>query len=153
MDMPTERTVRSWRHIAVAAIGGIVIWAGPAILLKHPGAFGLAVEPRLLLRVLAASLGMTWTVVFATLAYRAQDEFTQEASKFAWYWGGALGAAMSAPIYVFVAQGGLELIGAGPPAAERHTAFLAFSAGYQLLGVSLMAGFAVARVWWSVSKR
>jgi hypothetical protein len=151
--MPSERTLRSWGYIAVAAVGGLLIWIGPLFLLAHRGAFGLSDTTRLFARVVAASLAMAWTVVFAGLAYRAQDEFTQEASKFAWYWGGALGVGASAPIYVFVALGGLNLIGAGPPLAERHAAFVGFVSGYALMGISLLAGFAVARIWWTVSKR
>jgi hypothetical protein len=139
--------------MAVAAVGALAIWVGPVILLVHHGAFGLTDTARLFVRVVAASLAMVWAIVFAGLGYRAQDEFTQEASKFAWYWGGALGVGASAPIYVFVALGGLNLIGAGPPPAERHAAFVGFVSGYGLMGLSLIAGFAAARIWWSVSKR
>ena len=32
----------------------------------------------------------------AALAFRRLDEFQQEAGKFAWYWGGSLGLAVSA---------------------------------------------------------
>ncbi len=151
--MPSERTLRSWGWMAVAAVGGLVIWVGPVILLLHHGAFGLTDTARLFVRVVAASLAMAWAVVFAALGYRAQDEFTREASKFAWYWGGALGVGVSAPIYVFVALGGLRLIGAGPPPDARRAATLAFEAGYLLMGLSLVVGFAVARIWWAVSKR
>lgn len=151
--MLSGRTIRSWGYLAVAMVGAGVIWVAPALLLSHPGALGLAAATRLLLRVLAATFAMAWAVIFAALAYRAQDEFTQEASKFAWYWGGAIGVGVSAPIYVFIALGGLHLIGAGPPAAERHAAFLGFAAGYGLMAASLVVGFAVARVWWTVSKR
>jgi hypothetical protein len=151
--MPSERTLRSWGWMAVAVAGGIVIWVGPVMLLSHHGVLGLTDTARLLARVVAASLAMAWAIVFAALGYRAQDEFTQEASKFAWYWGGALGVGASAPIYVFVALGGLNLIGAGPPPAARHAAFVGFVSGYGLMGISLLAGFAVARIWWTVSKR
>jgi hypothetical protein len=94
-------------------------------------------------------------VVFATLAFRTQDEFTQEASKFAWYWGGAIGAAASAPAYTFIAFGGLRLLGFTstlPPRAGL-AALHAFQLGYLLLAVSLMLGFAGARFWWSLSRR
>ncbi len=151
--MPSERTLRSWGWMALAAVGGFVIWVGPVVLLAHRGAFGLSDTTRLFVRVMAASLAMAWTVVFAGLAYRAQDEFTQEASKFAWYWGGAIGAGVSAPIYVFIVLGGLRLIGVGPPAAASKAAALAFAYGYGLLALSLVAGFAVARIWWTVTKR
>src|ERR1700722_5816649 len=104
--MMSERTLRSWGYLTAAVVGGSAIWIGPALLLAHPGALGLANEARLFLRVLAASLAMAWAVAFAALAYRAQDEFTREASKFAWYWGGAIGVGVSAPIYVFIALGG-----------------------------------------------
>ena len=151
--MPSERTLRSWGWMGVAVVGGVLISAGPVILLKHHGAFGLSDTARLFVRVVAASLAMAWAVTFATIGYRAHDEFAREASKFAWYWGGALGAGVSLPIYVFVMLGGPRLVGAGLPAAARHAAFLGFAAGYGLMGFSLMAGFVVARVWWTVSKR
>jgi hypothetical protein len=151
--MMSGRAMRSWGYLAIAISGVGVIWVGPALLLSHPGAFGLATATRLLLRVLAATVAMAWAIIFAALAYRAQDEFTRDASKFAWYWGGALGVGVSAPIYVFIALGGLHLIGAGPPAAERHAAFLGFASGYGLMAASLAVGFVIARLWWTVSKR
>jgi hypothetical protein len=151
--MPSERTLRSWGYLAIAIVGAAVIWVPPVLFLAHRGAFGLTDTTRLFVKVVAASLAMAWAVAFAALAYRAQDEFTREASKFAWYWGGAIGVGVSAPIYVFVALGGLRLIGAGPPAAASKVASLAFASGYGLMALSLAAGFAVARLWWSLAKR
>ena len=151
--MTDERSARHWTYMAVAAVGGVAIWAGPTHLLSQHGAFGLADQVRLLLRVLAASLAMVWTIVFATMAYRAQDEFTREASKFAWYWGGAVGAAVSAPIFVFFAMGGADLVAPRPPPPDHGAMFQAFAHGYMLLAVCLAAGSLAARLWWSLAKR
>ena len=151
--MLSDRTTRSWGFSAAGLVGAGALYLGPILVLAHPGALGLADPLRLLTKVLAASLAMAWAVMFATLAYRAQDEFTREASKFAWYWGGVIGAGVSAPIFVFIGLGGLHLIGGGPPMADRHAAAVGFVSGYGLMAVSLLAGFAIARLWWSVSKR
>jgi hypothetical protein len=132
----------------------MLIWGGSAALLSHR-AFGLDPDARIWLRVIGAGLGMAWTVAFAALAFRAQDEFTQEASKFAWYWGGAIGAAASAPVYTFIAFGGLRLLGftSSLPRAANLALFHAFALGYSLLAVSLILGFGIARLWWSLSRR
>jgi hypothetical protein len=158
----SSRSLRSWGYLGVGVVAAYLVWIPAALLLAHPGAFGLDFATRELLRTLAATLAMLVAIVFATLGFRAADEFTQQASKFAWYWGGAGGVAVSAPIYVFVVTGGLRLLGLARPLVPTAPATMAavgragasgFMLGYALMGVSLLAGFAVARLWWSLAKR
>jgi hypothetical protein len=151
----SPRVIRSQGYLVIGVVAAMLVWIPAARLLAHPGAFGLDTATRLLLRTLAATLAMVVALVFATVSFRYADEFTQQASKFAWYWGGAGGLAVSAPVYVFIATGGLGLVGlAHPaPAAVGHAGYVGFVLGYALALVSLMVGWAVARVWWTVAKR
>ena len=158
----SPRAARSWSFLAVGVAAAMLVWVPAAILLARSGAFGLDYQTRLLLRTLAATVAMIVALVFATLSFRSADEFTQQASKFAWYWGGAGGVAVSAPIYVYIATGGLHLVGlarAAAPAATVSAAavgragFNGFVLGYSLMGISLLVGFAVARLWWTLAKR
>ena len=88
----SSRAFRSRIYLVVGVVAAVLIGIPAARLLAHPGAFGLDTATRLLLRTLAATLAMVVTIVFATLSFRSADEFKQQASKFAWYWGGAGGS-------------------------------------------------------------
>jgi hypothetical protein len=158
----SARAVRSRTYLVIGVVASLLVWLPAAFLLAHPGAFGLDFPTRGLLRTLAASVAMILILVFATLSFRNADEFNQQASKFAWYWGGAGGAAVSAPIYVFIATGGLRLLGlvkASAPTASVSAAAVGragvggFVLGYDLMALSMLAGFVVARVWWTLAKR
>jgi hypothetical protein len=151
----SPRAFRSQGYLVIGVVAAVLVWVPAALLLAHPGAFGLDTATRLLLRTLAATIAMAVAIGFATVSFRYADEFTQQASKFAWYWGGAGGLAASAPIYVFIATGGLGLMGLARPAppAVGHAGYVGFVTGYGLALVSLMAGWIVARIWWTVTKR
>jgi hypothetical protein len=153
--MPSQRTMRYWRNIGAAVAGVVVLWVIPALLLSDANAFGLAYSTRLVLQTLAATAATTWGAVFAVLIFRQYDEFAQQGSKFAWYWGGLIGTMASAPIFVFIARGGLRLVGLEPmlPPPVLMVAFRSFTLGYGLLICFQLAGFLVARAWWKASKR
>jgi hypothetical protein len=148
--MTQRRNLRGWGYLAAALLGGLAIMFAPAILVGRPVVHGLVYPPRLLIWTVAVGLAMIWASVFAILNFRGKDEFEQQASRVGWYWGGTLGLAASAPIYVFVAAGGLHWlwpaipIGAGraPPGG----------AGYCLPVLMQFAGFLAVRAWWRLSK-
>jgi hypothetical protein len=157
----SSRVARSRTYLIIGVVASMLIWVPAGLLLGQPAAFGLDPTTRGLLRTLAITIAMIVALVFATLSFRNADEFTQQASKFAWYWGGAGGAAVSAPIYVFIATGGLRLLGMVkastlPPAtaaAVGRAGLGGFVLGYLLMAFCLLAGFVVARIWWTVTKR
>ena len=98
-----------------------------------------------------AAIAMAWNVVFAWLAFRAQDEFVQTASKFAWYWGGLMGLAVTLPIFAFIAWGGLHWLA---PSIPVGTGLMrAMLLGYMLPVGGQLIGFLVVRAWWSATKR
>jgi len=142
------RSLSRWGYIGVGAAGAVVIVLVPMSI------FGLPVygDPvRLVVMSLAAALATAWNVVFLALAFRAQDEFGQTASKFAWYWGGSIGLAASLPIFAFAAWGGLHWLAPNVPAGTDI--LRALMAGYLLPVVAQAIGFLVARAYWRASRQ
>jgi len=152
--MSNPRARRYWTYSAIALIGPIALM-GPATMLVHKGAFGLDDQTRVLLRTLVSTLATAWTVTFAAISFRYVDEFKQQGSMFAWYWGGLIGIAVAAPIFVFIMAGGLTLIWHQPPLPKPAAiaAARAFVLGFLLPIVCQFVGFLAVRAWWGASKR
>jgi hypothetical protein len=148
--MLNRRSLRGWGYLAAAVLGGLAILFAPAILTGRPVTHGLIHPARLVIWTLAVGLAMAWVLVFATLHFRSQDEFQQQASRVGWYWGGTLGLAASAPVYFFVASGGLHWLWPAIPIGAGLAR--AFVAGYCLPVLLQFAGFLAIRGWWRVSK-
>jgi hypothetical protein len=145
-----RRQLITWSYAIAGWVGGWILILGPLMALRRhligPSA------PASMLMAGAAIVGIAWAFACAWLMFRRLDEFQQTASKFAWYWGGVMGLAVSLPIYMFVILGGLHL--AWPVAyrwglAPAH----AFALGYGLPVVLQLLGFFAARVWWRLSKQ
>jgi len=145
-----RRTLSAWKFIFAAWIGAAGVMYGARLVFRvSPADVGTA---RVMIPTLAAAVAISWTLWMATLAFRRLDEFQQEAGRFAWYWGGAMGVAVSAVGFMFIGQGGLHWL---DPARFPlgMDLFRAFRNGY-LLGVGCpFAGFIVARLWWQAAKR
>jgi hypothetical protein len=148
--MVERRTLAVWTF-ALAAWGGaaVMLFGARWVFGTSSADVGTA---RVMIPTIAALIALSWTLWMATLAFRRLDEFQQEAGKFAWYWGGAMGIAASGVGYVFIGQGGLHWL----DPAHYHLGkdlFRAFQIGY-LLGVGgPLAGFIIARLWWTAAKR
>ncbi len=145
-----RRTLSAWKFIFAAWIGAAGVMYAPRLVFRFsPADVGTA---RVMIPTLAAAVAISWTLWMATLAFRRLDEFQQEAGRFAWYWGGAMGIAVSAVGFMFIGQGGLHWL---DPARFPlgMDLFRAFRTGY-LLGVGCpFAGFLLARLWWQAVKR
>jgi len=131
-------------------LGGWTIVLAPHLVAPHQR--GGPAPAWIVTFTLAAALAMVWAVVFSALAFRKLDEFQRAASKFAWYWGGSIGFAVSLPVFIFIYLGGLHWL---DPAHFHLGADLAFAfrLGYGLAAVSVLLGFAVALGVWRLSKR
>ena len=153
--MTSLRARRSLIYLLVAVVGAFLLWIPATLMLAHKGAFGLDYPTRLLIQILAATVSVAWATAFATVSFRYSDEFTQQGSMFAWYWGGAIGLAVAAPIYAFIALGGLGLVLHGPPLppVAAVAATRAFMLGFGLPLFCQGAGFFAVRTWWRLSKR
>jgi len=94
-------------------------------------------------------------MAFGVLSFRSSDEFKQQGSMIAWYWGGAGGLAVASPIYVFILLGGLRMIGLEPKLAPAVgiVAARSFMMGFMLPVLAQGVGFCVVRAWWQASKR
>jgi hypothetical protein len=101
---------------------------------------------------LAVALAMAWAVAFAALAFNRLDEYQRAASKFAWYWGGSIGLAVSAPVYAFIGLGGLHWLDPARFHLGPELGF-AFRLGYGLAAGSIALGFLVALAFWRVTRR
>lgn len=131
-------------------------WAGATVAaLVSRALFGGASAvgtSRVLIPTLAALAAAAWCYFMAVLAVRRVDEYQMAAGKFAWYWGGSLGIAVSLVAYTFIGMGGLHWL----DPARFHLGqdfFSAFRLGY-LLGVGVpFAGFVLARLYWALVKR
>ena len=153
--MPASRTRQSLIYLAIAVAGACLIWVPAGLVLAHKNALGLDDPTRLVIRIVACTLAMAWATTFATVSFRYSDEFTQQGSMVAWYWGGAIGLALAAPIFVFIALGGLGMVLRAPalPAPAAIAATRLFTLGFCLPLFCQGAGFFVVRTWWRVSKR
>src|SRR5579862_7355578 len=92
--MLNRRILRKWGYAAVAAIGAWGLCLLPSLLVKNPGDQPLAPSD-FFLAIIAQALGAAWGLGFATLAFRAADEFQQHVDQSAWYWGALAGVAAS----------------------------------------------------------
>jgi len=145
-----QRSWGAWKFILAGWVGGWAIMSSPRLVLGVTAAdVGTA---RVLIPTATTAIGIAWTLWMATLAFRHIDEFQREAGKFAWYWGGAIGLALSAVGYVFIGQGGLHWLDPAHYGLGREL-FRAFQYGYLLCIGFPMAGFLLARLFWEVSKR
>ena len=137
-----------WKFSLFAVVGAFAIILTPILIFGARDTVGTA---RVLIPTGATALGVGWATWMATLSFRRLDEFQQEASKFAWYWGGSMGVAASAVGYVFVGQGGLHWLDPAHFHLGREL-FRAFQWGY-LIGIAFpLVGFIVARIWWTAAK-
>jgi hypothetical protein len=146
-----RRTLSVWKFMLLATVGGVGLMLAPRLLFGpvNPADFGTA---RILQVAIPAAFAMGWAYVMAAMAFRRLDEFQQEASKFAWYWGGTLGLALSNAAYAFIALGGLHWLAPGSFQMGAEI-FRAFRLGF-LLGIGCpVAGFFAVRLWWQVAKR
>jgi hypothetical protein len=154
--MSNPRSRRALIYLAVAIVGAFVIWIPAGLLLAHKDAFGLDYPTRLFIRIVACTIAMAWATAFATVSFRYSDEFTQQGSMIAWYWGSAIGMAVGAPIFIFVALGGLGLfihpVTPLPPRAAI-AAFNALVLGFLIPILCQFVGFVGVRAWWWASKR
>jgi hypothetical protein len=148
--MLERRTLGGWMFILLA-------WGGAGlILIGARRVFGLSSADygtaRVLIPTVATLIAMAWTFWWAGVAFRRLDEFQQAAGRFAWYWGGATGVAVSVVGYVFIGQGGLHWLDPSRFGMGQEL-FRAFQIGY-VLGVGCpLVGFILARLWWQAAKR
>jgi hypothetical protein len=142
---------RNWgaRGLMLAAVvgGGAVILAARLALGRLQPADGGTVH--VLLPTAAPAVAIAWAYAFAVLAFRRLDEFQQEGAKFAWYWGGSAGLALSSVAYAFIGNGGLAWLNGHLGGAPLD----GLKVGY-LLGVGGPAiGSIIARLCWQAAKR
>jgi hypothetical protein len=143
-----ERALPSWGYIAVGAVGAVALVVFPMSIFGPPTYRDPA---RLTVMSLIAASAVAWSVIFSWLAFRRQDEFAQNASKFAWYWGGSIGLAASIPIFAFLAWGGLHWLAPSVPAGTNI--LRALLVGYLLPVFAQVTGILVARAYWRLSTR
>jgi drug/metabolite transporter (DMT)-like permease len=142
------RPLSRWGYIGIGAVGGLAIVLVPMSIFGPP-IYGNPL--RLVVMSVAAALAMAWNVTFQAQAFRKLDEFAQNASKFAWYWGGSIGLAASLPIFAFAAWGGLHWLAPSIPSGTNI--LRALLVGYMLPVFAQLAGFLLAWVYWYASKR
>jgi len=145
-----RRSLRRWLFTAMAIAGALPLVVLPPLLITPSGAENVD-GTRILAISVCSLLGTVWALVFASLAFRAEDEFTQQGSKFAWYWGAMGGVVVSAPIYVFIQTGGLHWLDPAVPFSKALGR--AFAMGYGLLLFSQLAGYVAVLSWWKATRR
>jgi hypothetical protein len=151
---PIRPAPSRWPFRVGAYLGAAVILGGAAALLrKHAGPASDGIHPLTIVGVtVATALAMAWGLAMAALAFRRMDEYLRAGSKFAWYWGGSLGLAASAPLYAFIGLGGLHWLFPQTFAVGRDL-FHAFVLGYALPFVTMAGGLLIAWLYWRFSTR
>ena len=148
--MVDRRTLSVWKYILAAWVVALGVMLAPRLLFGvTPADVGTS---KVLITTAAAAIAAGWGVWMAALAFSRLDEFQQEAGKFAWYWGGSMGIALSSVGYVFIGLGGLHWLDPTRFHMGKEL-FNAFQIGY-LLGIGTpVLGFMIARLWWQAAKR
>jgi hypothetical protein len=137
----------------IAVVGALAIGFSARFLLLPASQPLRPLDPPLALAfALAAVAAWTWAGVFTWLYWRKLDEAAKEAQKFAWFFGGLLGVAVTAPVIVY-----LRLTGA--PFLTAMTADLAWhgqpgvyvALGWISLALAEVLGFLLvwAGWWWA----
>ncbi|MFL5296993.1 MAG: hypothetical protein ACJ798_11490 [Phenylobacterium sp.] len=142
-----RHNIRLWGFSGVALAGAIPLWIAPVLLIGRVPAGGT----RIIFATVCCLLAVAWAMVFAALGFRRADEYFRERSKVAWYWGGLLGIGATAPVYVFIAMGGLHWLDPTRPAGPEL--FRAFVMGYSLPIIAQLLGFTAVYVWWKAARR
>ncbi len=147
-----DRRVRDRWTYAVLAIVGAGLVMKVAKLLMGDSVQAVIGTWRVLIPTGAALIALAWAFWMAVEALKRVDEFQIAAGKFAWYWGGSIGIGVSAVSFTFVRFGGLQWL--APDRFHLTPDFLdPLRLGY-LLGTGFpFAGFLVARLVWSLTKR
>ena len=149
--MLENQSLKIWGYAALGILGGGLIALVPLAIASH-GAGHPHVGPAVVVvATISAAAAMAWALVFATLSFRSADEFLQQGSKVAWYWGGSIGLAATLPAYVFIGFGGLHML--APSIPVRADLGWAFALGYGLPVVAQLIGFLVVAGWWRLAKR
>lgn len=155
---PQARTAMSrrerlmWAYRIAGPLGALVIGGLALLFLRRPHVAPYADPGRFAALVVVTAVIMAWSLGFARLTARKEDEFTLAGAKHAWFWGGLIGLSCAVPVLAFVAWGGLTMIdpAAFPPSRDKALAFiLGFTMAVAFQGV----GYAIARVWWVRARR
>lgn len=149
--MVDQRQWKIWGLLATAVAGSWAIVGAGYLAPRGPAANG--VHPlRILIIVAIVTVAMAWALAFLIFAFRRLDEYQRQASQFSWYWGTTIGLVASAPIYAFIAMGGLHWL--WPDSFHLGPDLLrAFVIGYGLPLVMQVAGALGVRTWWSLRRR
>jgi hypothetical protein len=144
-----SRRARRFIFTGVAVLGALASLAAPQLMGPAGAAPGSGTH---ILATTASVLVATfWALGFAILAFRAEDEFSQQGSKFAWYWGAAGGIVASAPVYAFIGAGGLHWLDPAVPMSKALGE--AFALGYGLVLGSQLVGVLAVSLWWKATRR
>lgn len=142
--MPGDRKQRTRRLLAVAIIGGTTLCVVGMFAI-----FG-QVRPkpdiaRAIASAVIVALAMGWACFFTVRAHYAQDEFNRQREITASFWGGWLGIAASAPVYVLLALDGLP--GVVNIAHSTTPPLIVLTLGYMLPVFCAAIGAIGGRIW------
>jgi len=158
--MFNQRTLRVMGYGLVGVIGAYAIILASLRVIWGPAAGALGHDGRIIATTLATIVAVIWTAVFVRLMFLNTDEFGQEASRVAWYWGGALGLLVSLPIFVFIEYGGMTLLLSHAAVAADHytpaegrARVAILRLGFLIPVVTQTVGFLLVRGWWWLTKR
>ena len=148
--MIERRNLRMIAYLGVAILGGIGLALAAFVAMGHVDL--KSPNPlRILGGTLAIALAMFWACWFSVRAHFAEDEFQRQREIYVSFWGGWLGLGASAPVFFFIAVGGLHWLDPVVPANAQS--FRAFVVGYLLPIACAVLGVAAAGLWRRVAKR
>ena len=149
---PMSRRERlMWVYRIAGPAGGLALAGLTLLFLRRPHVIPYAEPLRFAALLAMTAVIMAWSLTFAWLTARKEDEYTLTGSKYAWFWGGIIGLVCSVPVLAFIAWGGLTMI---DPAAFRPSRDkeLALIFGYMLAVLFQFVGYLIARVWWGMRR-
>ena len=142
--MVERRNLRVAANLAVGILGGLALCLVLLFAIGHT-ALKTPDPVRIIGFTLVVALAMLWACWFAARAHFAEDEYQRQQETFDSFWGGWLGIGASAPVFVFIAMGGLNWLDLA--SSGRGQVFRAFVLGYFLPVACATIGVIVARAW------
>jgi len=139
-----RRNARVVVNLAVGILGGVGLCIALFFAIRHTD-LRTPDPARIIGSTLVVALAMAWACWFSVRAHIAEDEYHRQREMADSFWGGWLGIGASAPVFVFIAMGGLHWLHL--EGSARGQVFRAFVIGYFVPVVCATLGVIVARLW------
>ena len=141
--MVDRRNLRVFVNLAAGLLGGVSLCLALLFAILHTD-LSVPNPARIIGGTLVVALAMLWACWFSVRAHFSEDEYHRQREMSDSFLGGWLGIGASAPVFFFIAMGGLRWLDLAGSA--RGQVFRAFVLGYFVPVTCATLGVVVARI-------